>query len=221
MPRITGSFVEVPRTGRYFRMNSVQPETKNIWVCLHGYGQLAKYFIRHFEKLDPDENLIIAPEGLSRFYVEGVSGRVGASWLTREDREYEIKDQSGYINAVLRDCNVIPEDPPCRFIVLGFSQGTAMAVRWMVNNNVRPDQLVLWAGSFPHDVNASEHPRIFNGLPVHFAYGDRDPFLKHIDLKEKIREFGPMGVELKSWPFKGEHTMDSETLQRIVDSFGG
>lgn len=220
MPQIQKSLVEVPRTGRYYSLNSVQPLTKNIWVVLHGYGQLAEYFIKHFEKLDPKANFIVAPEGLSRFYVEGLTGRVGASWLTKEDREDEIKDQSNYMNAVLKDCAVDPKNSSYRFIVLGFSQGTAAAVRWMVNNSIRPDQLILWAGSFPHDVDANEYSEIFKELSVHFVYGDEDPFLQHINVEEKMNEFGSMGMKLKTWKFEGKHTMDSGTLQKIVGSFG-
>lgn len=219
MTQSSKSFVEVPRTGRYFSLNSVRPTTKNIWIVFHGYGQLAEYFIKHFEDLDPEENSIIAVEGLSRFYVNGLKGRVGASWMTSEDWEEEIKDQSTYINIVLKDAGIDPSDDSCRFIILGFSQGTVTAVRWLVNNHLRPSQLVLWAGSFPHDVDALEHQDIFSGLPVHFVYGDEDQFLKDVDIQEKTAAFDKAGMKLSVWPFKGKHVMDKSTLDRIVGSF--
>jgi len=219
MTQVTKSFVEVPRTGRYFSLNSVHPTTKNIWIVFHGYGQLAEYFIKHFEELDAEENFILAPEGLSRFYVDGLVGRVGASWMTKEDREEEIKDQSTYINAVLEDAGVDPSDNAYRFIVLGFSQGTATAVRWFANNGIRPAQLVLWAGSFPHDVNAIEQSEIFHNLPVHFVYGDEDQFLKDVNIAEKTAEFENMGMKLTLWPFAGKHVMDSTVLAKIAASF--
>ena len=220
MAQSVKSLVEYPRTGRYFRLNSVQSKTKNVWIVFHGYGQLAEYFIKHFENLDPQLNVIIAPEGLSRFYVEGLTGRVGASWMTKEDREDEIRDQSNYINMVLKDSGIDPKDRSYRFIGLGFSQGTATAVRWFVNNDIRPDQLILWAGSFPHDVDTQEHIWIFKDLPVHFVYGNEDPFLEHIDIQEKSAEFESHGMALTTWEFDGKHTMDKPTLNKIVDSFG-
>ncbi|MCF8464808.1 MAG: hypothetical protein K9G41_08200 [Flavobacteriales bacterium] len=213
------SFVEVPRTARYFSLNSVQPTTKNIWIVLHGYGQLAEYFIKHFEDLNPEENFIIAPEGLSRFYVDGLMGRVGASWMTKEDREEEIKDQSNYINAVLKDSGVDPTNTSYRFVVLGFSQGTATAVRWFAKNKIRPSQLVLWAGSFPHDIDSAELSDIFTDLPVHFVYGNEDQFLKNVNIDEKTAELEKMGMKLKPWTFEGKHVMDKPTLAKIVDSF--
>ncbi len=219
MPYSTKTLIQVPRTARYYSLNSVSDKTKNIWIVFHGYGQLAEYFIKHFEGLDPEEHFIIAMEGLSRFYVEGLTGRVGASWMTKEDREEEIEDQSNYINAVLADAGIDPSDGSYRLIVLGFSQGTATAVRWLVKNGVRPAHLVLWAGSFPHDVVSSDHAAIFEGLPVHFVYGNEDPFLKNIDIEERTEAFEKMGMKLKVWPFEGKHVMDRPTLTKIVGSF--
>lgn len=219
MTQSTKSFVEVPKTARYYKLNTVSQKTENIWIVFHGYGQLAEYFIKHFEDLDAEENFVIAVEGLSRFYVEGLTGRVGASWMTKEDREEEIKDQSNYINAVLKDSGVDPSNASYRFIVLGFSQGTATAVRWFANNGIRPSQLVLWAGSFPHDVSATQKSDIFKNLPVHFVYGDEDQFLKDVNIEEKTAEFKNMGLKLSVWPFEGKHVMDKPTLAKIVGSF--
>lgn len=220
MPQVTKSLVEVPRTGRYFRLNSVQPMTKNVWIVFHGYGQLAEYFIKHFEDLDENENCIIAVEGLSRFYVDGLTGRVGASWMTKDEREQEIVDQSNYINTVLKDAGIDSNSSQYNLIVMGFSQGTATAIRWMVNNNVRPKHLLMWAGSFPHDVDATKDSEIFKGLSLHYAYGLEDQFLKDVDMNEKLEEMKKTGMEIRSWTFDGKHVMDKPTLAKIVDSFG-
>ena len=40
---------------------------------------------------------IIAPQGLHKFYLEGTSGRVGASWMTKENREDDIKNYLVYL----------------------------------------------------------------------------------------------------------------------------
>lgn len=213
------SFVEVRRTARYFKMNKLTSDTQNIWLVFHGYGQLAEYFIKHFKELDPTANFVIAPEGLSKFYVEGLTGRVGASWMTKQDREAEIEDQSAYINAVLRDCEVNVSTSGKRLIVLGFSQGTSTAIRWIAKNNVRPNELILWAGSFPHDVDAHQNTDLFKDLHVHFAYGNEDPFLKDVNIEEKTSEMGKAGMKLRIWRFDGKHVMDKPTLAEIVGSF--
>lgn len=220
MPQLSKSTIKYPRTGRYYTLNSVQQKTKNIWIVFHGYGQLAEYFTKHFEDLDPSENFVIAPEGLSRFYLDGLTGRVGASWMTKDDRDDEIVDQSNYLNLVLQQCGINPRKSSCKIIVLGFSQGTTTAIRWLANNNIRPTELILWAGNFPHDVSATEHSAVFHNLSIHYVYGDNDPLLKDVNMPDQLVNLEIMGLKIKPWMFEGNHTMHRPTLAKIVDSFG-
>lgn len=206
--------VTVSRTARYFTLNPITPATKRIWLVFHGYGQLGQFFIRHFSHLDPQENAIIALEGLSRFYVEGLSGRVGASWMTSEDREDEITDQGGYINAVLRDLGIDPGNEP-RLTVLGFSQGTATAIRWMVSNGIRARQLVIWAGSFPHDVTTEQVKSAFSDTRVDFCIGTQDEFITKEKVDEKMNELRQLLPQLEVHWFEGKHTLHSDTLQQV------
>ena len=66
---------------------------RELWYVLHGYGQLAAPFLEEFRAIDDGTRLIVAPEALSRFYEGDAQARlhkdasVGASWMTREDRE--------------------------------------------------------------------------------------------------------------------------------------
>lgn len=60
---------------RYFTAGEVTQQTKHIWFVLHGYGQLADNFIRKFEVIQSPETVVIAPEGLSRFYLQDVTTR--------------------------------------------------------------------------------------------------------------------------------------------------
>jgi hypothetical protein len=81
----------VPRTARYFTLGD-PARAKHIWFALHGYGQLAVNFIGYLATLDNGSRLIVAPEALSRFYLDQGKGPPGASWMTKEDREHEIAD---------------------------------------------------------------------------------------------------------------------------------
>ncbi|MCZ8216519.1 MAG: phospholipase, partial [Cyclobacteriaceae bacterium] len=74
---------------RYQTLGKLDANTRKVWFVLHGYGQLAEYFLRKFKSLEAQEIFVIAPEGLSRFYMEDVtrrsqggSQRVGATWMT-------------------------------------------------------------------------------------------------------------------------------------------
>ena len=74
-------------------------DSKNVLYVLHGYGQLSRFFIRKFSALQ-ERYTIVAPEGMHRFYLEGSSGRVGASWMTKEDRLTDINDIMSFLNEV-------------------------------------------------------------------------------------------------------------------------
>ena len=85
------------KTYRYQILCKGENPTTLIYV-LHGYGQLAKYFIRKFNHLE--NVIIVAPEGGHRFYLKDTSGRDGASWMTREARETDISDNIKYLNSL-------------------------------------------------------------------------------------------------------------------------
>src|SRR5690348_9673298 len=100
--------IAVGRTARYVVLGSTAKTggLREVWVVLHGYGQLAATFARYFEILDDGTRLIVAPEALNRFYLTGpTSGPanerpVGATWMTREDREHEIEDYVAYLDTL-------------------------------------------------------------------------------------------------------------------------
>ena len=89
--------IVVNKTATYHTLGDTKT-AKTIWFVLHGYGMLAEYFIKKFEPILNDETCIIAPEGLSKFYTQGFYGRVGATWMTKQDREVEIRDYINYLN---------------------------------------------------------------------------------------------------------------------------
>ena len=96
----TEHHLTVQRTARYYTLGESTEQIQNIWFCLHGFGQLAKYFGRKFTDVADDETIVVVPEGLSRLYLNGEYQRVGASWLTREDREHEISDFLAYLAGI-------------------------------------------------------------------------------------------------------------------------
>ena len=96
----------VQRTARYYTLGAAGPGLRQLVVACHGYGQLAGRFIRHFAPLDDGSRLVVAPEALSRFYLDepgtapAAERRVGACWMTREDRLHEIDDYVRYLDAL-------------------------------------------------------------------------------------------------------------------------
>ena len=59
--------VPVPRTARVYDLGeAVAPEA---WLALHGYGQLGRYFARHFAPHAGPQRRIVVPEAPARFYL--------------------------------------------------------------------------------------------------------------------------------------------------------
>jgi predicted esterase len=121
---------------------------------------------------------------LNRFYLVDVASApaaerpVGATWMTREDRENEIADYVSYLDALWASiAGRLPARQPVRLTVLGFSQGTATAGRWVTLGASRPAHLVLWGGILPHDLPllGANHP--LRRTSLHFVIGSRDGFV--------------------------------------------
>ena len=65
--------IKIEKTAYYYSIGELNNETNEIWIACHGYGQLAKYFIKKFECLEKLNRFIIAPEGFNKFYINGYS----------------------------------------------------------------------------------------------------------------------------------------------------
>ena len=165
--------INVVRSVPYYTLGDLNSQTKNIWLVLHGYGQLAKYFIQKFKVLADLGDYVVAPEALSKFYIDHEHKRVGASWMTKEDRLLEIEDYINYLNQLYA---LLPSNN-CTVHVLGFSQGVATACRWVKNTDKRIDHLWLWSGSLPTDLDSTAAGGE-NSFQTHHVYGLQDPYLK-------------------------------------------
>ncbi len=201
----------VARTARYEQLGELSTATRQLWIVAHGYGQLAEYFSRHFKSVqeaDPDGTVIVAPEALSRFYISGTSGRVGASWMTSADRLTEIADQGTYLDALLAHL-LVACPPDVRVTVLGFSQGTATVSRWLAGrtDNWRPHQLVLWAGDFPADIEATTARQLLQGLPVVLVSGEQDGYVGPEKLQAQAEALRLHNAQITTRSFEGNHTL--------------
>ena len=209
----------VTRTARYFQLGELSAATRQVWFVCHGYGQLAAYFIRHFAALTTTDAtlVVVAPEGLSRLYLQGPSQgrcRIGATWMTREDRLSEIEDYVGYLNQ-LADNVLLKVPPEVRVTVLGFSQGAATVSRWLTRARFRPARLVLWAGAFPPDMGFTVAAQLLRNLPITLVCGDDDEFIKPADFEQQREFLRGLEVEPEVIRFAGKHTLDANVLQRL------
>ena len=211
--------ISVQRTARYYQLGTPGPATRRVWVVCHGYGQLAEYFVRHFAFLTENDptTIVVAPEALSRFYLSGTAGRVGATWMTREDRLSEIEDYIAYLNqltdAVLTQC---PRDT--QVLVLGFSQGAATVSRWLAYARFRPTKLVLWAGAFPPDMPLPVAARLLGQVPITLVCGTQDEYVTEAAVAQQQDSLRGLGVEPEIIWFEGSHQLDRAVLQQLSET---
>jgi dienelactone hydrolase len=202
--------IAITQQARYYTLGALGPHTKAIWIVCHGYGQLAPYFIRHFEVLAQAGHFVIAPEGLSRFYLQGTSGRVGASWMTREDRQTDISNYVSYITSIY-DSLLQGQSAPLN--LFGFSQGVATICRWAMLSGKPFEELVLWAGVFPPDLPPELSASTLKNRKVSVVWGENDPYLSATDRKQHLKAFEECGVEPQLITFQGKHELNAEVLK--------
>lgn len=199
--------ISVSKTATYSTIGYIKT-AQTVWFVLHGYGMLAKYFIKKFEPIADDKTLIVAPDGLSKFYTQGFYGRVGATWMTKEDREEEIKDYINYLNQLYNFILSQNENKNVKINLLGFSQGGATVSRWVANGTVNFDNLILWASVFPDDMNFE----ILNASNTFVLYGDEDEFATNDNVQKQKDLLAQSGIDFKVIPFKGTHDIPKEVL---------
>ncbi len=216
----TEHHLQVSRTARYFALGDAAPPPREVWVVCHGYGQLAAPFLETFEPLDDGSRLIVAPEALSRFYLDGINhppdARVGASWMTREDRLNEMDDYVAYLDLLHDTLFERVRRETVKLVVLGFSQGTATASRWAVRGAARADRLVLWAGLLPPDVEPASLRDKLNAVDLVLVAGAKDRHITPERLAEQRAALERAGVRHRVVTFEGGHALEASALARLA-----
>lgn len=201
-----------PKTARYFTSGNLTDKTKNVWIVCHGYGQLAENFIKKFHQIIDEENYIISPEGLHRYYLDAKHEKIGASWMTREDRLDDIKDYVNLLDGIL---DLELKDFKGKVILFGFSQGVATVSRWYMMGKIRPDCFIMWAGVFPPDLPMEKEKWIFNDSRNFVVIGEQDEFFPEERRKQIITEIEEKGIKFDLLTFKGKHVIFPETLLEL------
>ncbi|MEP0711219.1 alpha/beta hydrolase [Algoriphagus sp.] len=192
-------------------------EEKEIWLVLHGYGQLAEFFIRKFQGFDSPDRLFIAPEATNYGYLTGFSGRVGANWMTKHERELAIENNHRFLDQLMEDLLSKYQNRPI-INVLGFSQGGATATRWASRWSGEVNHLVLWAGGFAQDMVLEAAIEKFSRTKFTLVIGNQDEFVtpESIEIQQELTK--KLGKDVKELTFDGGHTVEVEMLSRILDS---
>lgn len=220
--RIQVGRIQVGRTARYFQAGEVSGDTRQVWFVCHGYRQLASRFVHPFAGLVELGAVVVAPEALSRFYIDPAPGRhgpedrVGASWMTRVDREAEIEDYVRYLDALA--ARVLgAAGRRTKTVALGFSQGVHTAARWAALGSTPIDELVLWGAYLPGDLVVGEglrRPRLT------LVFGDEDPTADPGLAAEQDERLAAAGIEPRRVVAPGGHRVDRGVIRLLAEAFG-
>lgn len=220
-------FIKVTRTARYELLGPATGDVRELWFVLHGYGQLAASFVDVFSALNDGSRLIVAPEALNRFYLADVDSApaaeraVGATWMTREDRENEIADYVAYLDAIATAVLGRLSTRRPRIVVVGFSQGAATAARWITQGSVRPTEVVLWGSFLPPEIDSPERAQPLRDASLRIVVGSRDRYVSAERVAEEERRLGAMGVAYQLIRYAGGHGVSRAALRDLAASIAG
>ena len=217
----------VQRTARFYTVGAPNPLVRDVWIVCHGFSQLAGTFAEPFQRLADDRRLIVAPEALSRFYLEtrgahtGASP-VGATWMTREDREAEIADNTAYLDRLYEHVveslarHDVARDR-IRVHALGFSQGAVAVARWAARGAAVIDHLVIWGHDIPIDVNVRALGERLRDLFISFVVGERDRLVSPEVVERTRGVLEASGVPFEIRTFDGGHVLSGPVLREMME----
>lgn len=200
--------LRVSRTARYYVLGP--PEARETWFVLHGYGQQARFFLRHFRPHAGPQRRFVAPEALSRFYLDDRYERIGASWMTREDREADISDTIAYLDALAAHVG-----SGSRCCLFGFSQGAAAACRWAALGTRAFARVVLWGGEVPPDLDLARTGDRLRDLTL--VWGDADTYATPARVAATEARLASAGVPYRVVRYAGEHRLYAGPLAALME----
>ena len=197
----------------YSTLNNINENTENVWFVCHGMGYLSRYFLKYFKSLDSDKNYIIAPQAPSKYYQQPKM-HVGANWFTRDNTESGMENLISYFDAIL-DNERLPTN--INFIVLGYSQGVSVALRYISKRKLQCNKLIIHSGGIPKELVNKDFKYMNNETEVFLVYGTQDEYLNKNRIIEETRLAKELfGNKLKIMPFEGKHVVNVDFIRSVI-----
>ncbi len=136
--------------------------------------------------------------------------------MTAEDREAEIGDHIGYLDAVYDRIFEKADRAKSAVTALGFSQGGATVARWLARGRAVADRLILWGASIPKDLDDSEWLKATGGRPLELVVGDDDPYFPNNYVEAELAELTRRGVEYRLSGFEGGHEIPASAIKALA-----
>lgn len=196
----------------YSTLNQLTSKTKYIWFVCHGMGYLSRYFLKYFQGLNSEKHYIIAPQAPSKYYLGSKFKHIGASWLTKENTTLETENIIRYFDAIF-ETEGIPNDK--KLIVMGYSQGVSVAMRYMAKRQLQAEVLMIHSGGIPNELNKEDFA-YFKGR-VKLIYGTNDEYLDESRINTEIEKAQNLfGEQLEILPFYGKHEVNVQMITSLL-----
>ena len=209
--------ISIPKTHKYSQLGEFSEKTNTVWIVLHGYGMLSEFFIKKFECILNEKTVVIAPEGSNRFYLNNNYSRVGASWMTKVDKEKDIEDNISFIETLYTKIVDDIGHNNFKLKTLGFSQGGATLVRWIMSNSIKVDSLILWGSDIPKDSLTTQNKSRWSSINIKIVIGKKDEYISDENKKKVIDAVNAYGLSYKLIEYDGPHKIIESELIKLDD----
>jgi predicted esterase len=99
---------------------------------------------------------------------------------------------------------------------LGFSQGCATIFRWAVLGESRVDELILWSGEVPPDVDMTRAAQRLANTRITIVQGARDELATGAGVKRDLAILDAAGLTYEQHEHRGGHRLDSNLLAMLA-----
>jgi predicted esterase len=207
--------ISITSHGRYWvRPASARPV--GLLVGCHGYAQSAQTFASDLDAIPGvDRWLLVSVQGLHRFYTR--AGAVVAHWMTSEDRELMMADNTAYLRQVVarvRGEHAAMLTAAAPLVFLGFSQGVAMAFRAAADHRDDCVGVIALGGDVPPDVRAATTSL----PPVLLGRGTDDEWYADERMRSDVAWLRSIGTDLTFCEYAGGHEW-TDTFREAAGTF--
>ncbi len=214
---MTENQITYTHTNTYTTLNTFTSKTKNVWLAFHGMGHLSRYFMKHFEGLNAEENYIIAPQAASKYYQDKRFKYVGASWLTKENTTLEKENVLTYVDAVWAIESKKWKGLHINLILMGYSQGVSIVSRWASSRKIDCKHLLLHSGAIPHELTPPDFEHLSRTTKVTYLYGDKDEYINEArKTEQQLKGTALFGNRLHIEVFDGVHEVNEAFINTLV-----
>lgn len=200
--------------GRYLLERLGDAPSRLLLVGFHGYAQNAQAILEPMRAIAPPAGAtLVAVQGLHRFYSRSQQ-QVVASWMTREDRELMLADNLEYAGRVIEAARAEGPGSGARLVLIGFSQGAAMAWRAA---SAYPAAVIALGGDIPPEITADALARVPAAL---VGGGSLDEWYTRAKHDSDLARLADAGCPAEGCAFEGGHEWATEFIeacQRFVN----